>query len=171
MRVPGGSAASFPGQDRRQIRDDSRVFIALNGISEQGKFAITQGKQPTFFAIDGHDLMMILCGEADLVWSSYDNGNVFSPTKVGCLFHLVRFGKAPDKWAEQYLMVIRPSPWKHTFCGVLSFAIRAMKWYWKRRSTGGLTSWSLQQAGFGAVPSTFGIDVLLPREALGRIKQ
>lgn len=43
------------------------VFICLNGISVPAKTAITQGKQPTFFVVDGHDLMMILCGAADLV--------------------------------------------------------------------------------------------------------
>jgi hypothetical protein len=36
------------------------VFIALNGISHQARDAITRGKSPSFFVMDGHDLMMIL---------------------------------------------------------------------------------------------------------------
>ena len=36
------------------------VFIALNGISEQARHTIATGKQPTFFVLDGYDLMMIL---------------------------------------------------------------------------------------------------------------
>jgi hypothetical protein len=36
------------------------VFIALNGITEPTRDAITRGKQPNFFAMNGHDLMMIL---------------------------------------------------------------------------------------------------------------
>jgi hypothetical protein len=36
------------------------VFIALNGISEPARHAITQGKAPSFFVMDGHDLMMVL---------------------------------------------------------------------------------------------------------------
>lgn len=36
------------------------VFIALNGVSDQARQAITQGKAPSFFIMDGHDLMMIL---------------------------------------------------------------------------------------------------------------
>ena len=65
--VPEAPLLVFRGKIEGKSAMTRGVFIALNGISEQGKFAITQGKQPTFFAIDGHDLMMILCGEADLV--------------------------------------------------------------------------------------------------------
>lgn len=42
------------------------VFVAINGISDEAKDAISRGKQPSFFVIDGHDLMMILSGEIDL---------------------------------------------------------------------------------------------------------
>jgi hypothetical protein len=36
------------------------VLVALNGISTQARDAITRGKAPSFFVMDGHDLMMIL---------------------------------------------------------------------------------------------------------------
>lgn len=42
------------------------VFVAMNGVTEDAKDAIIRGKQPNFFIIDGHDLMMVLSGEIDL---------------------------------------------------------------------------------------------------------
>jgi len=36
------------------------VFVSVNGISRDAAHAITQGKQPNFFTIDGYDLMMAL---------------------------------------------------------------------------------------------------------------
>jgi hypothetical protein len=36
------------------------VFIALNDISAQARDAITRGKAPSFFVMNGHDLVMIL---------------------------------------------------------------------------------------------------------------
>ena len=32
----------------------------MNGISQQAKAAITHGLTPSFFVMDGHDLMMVL---------------------------------------------------------------------------------------------------------------
>lgn len=43
------------------------VFISLNGITDEAKQAITTGKQPTFFVIDGYDLTMILSDEVGLI--------------------------------------------------------------------------------------------------------
>jgi hypothetical protein len=34
------------------------VFLSINGISTEASAAITQGKQPTFFVMDGYDLLM-----------------------------------------------------------------------------------------------------------------
>lgn len=42
------------------------AFITLNGITEEAKHAITQGKQPTFFVVDGYDLTMILSDDVGL---------------------------------------------------------------------------------------------------------
>lgn len=36
------------------------VFISLNGVSVPARDAITRGKQPNFFVMTGHDLMMVL---------------------------------------------------------------------------------------------------------------
>ncbi|WP_437606311.1 hypothetical protein WMF20_35725 [Sorangium sp. So ce834] len=38
------------------------MFVAMNGITQEAEAAIRVGKQPTFFVITGHDLMMILLG-------------------------------------------------------------------------------------------------------------
>jgi hypothetical protein len=42
------------------------VFIAMNGITEEARQAITRGKQPTFFVVTGHDLFMVLSGAIGL---------------------------------------------------------------------------------------------------------
>lgn len=42
------------------------VFISFNGVSKEAAYAITQGKQPNFFAIDGYDITMMLEDNFDL---------------------------------------------------------------------------------------------------------
>lgn len=36
------------------------VFLSVNGVSREAQDAITRGKQPNFFVIDGYDVMMLL---------------------------------------------------------------------------------------------------------------
>jgi hypothetical protein len=36
------------------------VFLSINGVSREAGQAITQGKQPNFFVMDGYDLTMLL---------------------------------------------------------------------------------------------------------------
>jgi hypothetical protein len=36
------------------------VFLSINGVSRDAVDAITRGKQPNFFIIDGYDVMMLL---------------------------------------------------------------------------------------------------------------
>ena len=38
------------------------LFVAMNGVTQEAEVAIRVGKQPTFFVITGHDLMMTLLG-------------------------------------------------------------------------------------------------------------
>jgi hypothetical protein len=49
---------------REKVEGKSRftrgVFISINGFTDNAKEAITRGKQPTFFLMDGLDLMMLL---------------------------------------------------------------------------------------------------------------
>ena len=42
------------------------VFLSVNGITQEATSAITQGKQPTFFVMDGYDLLMTLEDNAPL---------------------------------------------------------------------------------------------------------
>jgi hypothetical protein len=42
------------------------VFLSINGVSKDAQDAITRGKQPNFFVIDGYDLMMLLEDNVEL---------------------------------------------------------------------------------------------------------
>jgi len=42
------------------------VFLSINGVSKDALEAITKGKQPTFFLIDGYDVIMLLEDNMDL---------------------------------------------------------------------------------------------------------
>jgi hypothetical protein len=42
------------------------VFVSFNGVSKDAAHAITQGKQPNFFSIDGYDITMLLEDNVDL---------------------------------------------------------------------------------------------------------
>lgn len=42
------------------------LFLSINGVSREASEAITKGKQPDFFIIDGYDVMMLLEDNMDL---------------------------------------------------------------------------------------------------------
>jgi hypothetical protein len=42
------------------------VFISINGVTLEAKDAITRGKQPVFFIVDGYDVLMLLEDRIDL---------------------------------------------------------------------------------------------------------
>ena len=42
------------------------MFLSINGVSRDAQDAITRGKQPNFFVIDGYDIMMLLEDNMDL---------------------------------------------------------------------------------------------------------
>jgi hypothetical protein len=58
--LPVSDLLVFRGKIEGKSTFTRGVFVALNGISTQARFAITQGKAPSFFVIDGHDIMMVL---------------------------------------------------------------------------------------------------------------
>ena len=58
--LPEADLLVFSGKIEKKSTFTRGVFIALNGISDQARQAITQGKAPSFFVMNGHDLMMIL---------------------------------------------------------------------------------------------------------------
>jgi|SRR5579862_1801985 len=58
--LPEADLLVFGGKIEKKSTFTRGVFIALNGISNEARHAITQGKAPSFFVMDGHDLMMVL---------------------------------------------------------------------------------------------------------------
>ena len=64
------------------------VFLSINGVTTDAVHAITQGKQPNFFIIDGHDLMMAGCLVDGLAGSLQFRGTCIGvdglPPPTGC---------------------------------------------------------------------------------------
>ena len=58
--LPEADLLVFRGKIEGKSTFTRGIFIALNGISPQAREAITRGKAPSFFVMDGHDLMMVL---------------------------------------------------------------------------------------------------------------
>ena len=59
-KIPEADLLVFRGKIEGKSAFTRGIFIALNGVSEPAQKAITRGKQPTFFVVDGYDLMMVL---------------------------------------------------------------------------------------------------------------
>jgi len=64
--LPEADMLVFRGKIEGKSTFTRGVFIALNDVSPQARHAITQGKAPSFFVMNGHDLMMILSGAMTL---------------------------------------------------------------------------------------------------------
>lgn len=59
-RSPAADLYVFREKVEGKSRFTRGVFLSINGISSDAEIAITQGKQPLFFTITGHDLLMCL---------------------------------------------------------------------------------------------------------------
>lgn len=64
--LPEADLLVFRGKIEGKSTFTRGVFIALNDISAQARDAITRGKAPSFFVMNGHDLMMVLSGQVGL---------------------------------------------------------------------------------------------------------
>ena len=64
--LPEADLLIFRGKIEGKSTFTRGVFIALNDISISARDAITRGKAPSFFIMNGHDLMMILCESMNL---------------------------------------------------------------------------------------------------------
>ncbi len=64
--LPEADLLVFRGKIEGKSTFTRGVFIALNGISTAALHAITKGKAPSFFVMNGHDLLMILNGAISL---------------------------------------------------------------------------------------------------------
>ena len=58
--LPESDLLVFRGKIEAKSTFTRGVFIALNDVSTPARDAITRGKAPSFFVMNGHDLMMIL---------------------------------------------------------------------------------------------------------------
>jgi hypothetical protein len=58
--LPEADLLIFRGKIEGKSTFTRGVFVALNDVSLPARDAITRGKAPSFFVINGHDLMMIL---------------------------------------------------------------------------------------------------------------
>ncbi|HXN99662.1 MAG TPA: hypothetical protein VN881_11355 [Candidatus Acidoferrales bacterium] len=58
--LPEADLLVFRGKIEGKSTFTRGVFIALNDISAPARDAITRGKAPSFFVMNGHDLMMVL---------------------------------------------------------------------------------------------------------------
>lgn len=65
--TPEAHLLIFRGKIEGKSKFTRGVFVSINGLSEQAKTAIRMGKQPTFFAVDGHDITMLLSDTIGLV--------------------------------------------------------------------------------------------------------
>lgn len=60
--LPEADLLVFRGKIEGKSTFTRGVFIALNDVTREARDAITRGKAPSFFVMNGHDLVMILGG-------------------------------------------------------------------------------------------------------------
>lgn len=63
---PEADLLVFRGKVEGKSKYTRGLFVSFNGISKEAAYAITQGKQPNFFSIDGYDVTMLLEDNIDL---------------------------------------------------------------------------------------------------------
>ncbi len=87
--VPQSDLLVFRGKVEGKSAFTRGVFISLNGFSPPAIDAITRGKQPNFFLIDGHHLASVLEGQMELpallrqlLRKLTEEGLVYVPTKL-----------------------------------------------------------------------------------------
>jgi Restriction endonuclease len=61
-----GKLLVFRGKIEGKSQFTRGVFISLNGITSEAEQAITKGKQPNFFTVDGYDLSVVMQGHIGL---------------------------------------------------------------------------------------------------------
>jgi hypothetical protein len=64
--LPEADLLVFRGKVEGKSTFTRGVFIALNDVTPEARDAITRGKAPSFFVMNGHDLIMVLCGAITL---------------------------------------------------------------------------------------------------------
>lgn len=65
--VPESDLLVFRGKIEGKSKYTRGVFVSVNGISKEAAVAITRGKQPNFFIVDGYDVTMLLENNIELM--------------------------------------------------------------------------------------------------------
>jgi hypothetical protein len=65
--LPEADLLVFRGKIEGKSTFTRGVFIALNDVTEPARDGITRGKSPSFFVMNGHDLMMVLSEQISLI--------------------------------------------------------------------------------------------------------
>jgi hypothetical protein len=65
--IPEATLLTFRGKIEGKSAYTRGVFVALNGVTSEARDAITRGKQPTFFVMNGYDVNMSLADEVGLI--------------------------------------------------------------------------------------------------------
>lgn len=63
---PEAELLVFRGKVEGKSKFTRGVFVSVNGVSREAAVAITRGKQPNFFVVDGYDITMLLEDNIDL---------------------------------------------------------------------------------------------------------
>ena len=84
--LPEADLLVFRGKIEGKSSFTRGVLIALNDVSAQAREAIVRGKVPSFFVINGHDVMMILSEATTL--TDYLRKRVRLLAEEGCMFVL-----------------------------------------------------------------------------------
>ncbi len=58
--TPEADLLVFRGKIEGKSKYTRGVFVTINGVSKEASVAITHGKQPSFFIVDGYDITMLL---------------------------------------------------------------------------------------------------------------
>ena len=82
--LPEADLLVFRGKIEGKSTFTRGVFIALNDISSPARDAITRGKAPSFFVMNGHDLMMILSEAIGL--TDFLRRRVRLLAEAGCIY-------------------------------------------------------------------------------------
>ena len=63
---PEADLLVFRGKIEGKSRYTRGVFLSINGVSDEAKLSIGEGKEKMFFVVDGYDLTMLLEGAIGL---------------------------------------------------------------------------------------------------------
>jgi hypothetical protein len=91
---PESDLLVFRGKIEGKSKYTRGVFVSINGVSKEASLAITHGKQPNFFIMDGYDITMLLEDNVELTTFLRRRQRLLA--EEGRV--LVPFGEAAGSW-------------------------------------------------------------------------